>query len=79
MPTSRSTSTTGWTTTEPSRRFESIVAEHEGRPHWGKLHTLDADRLHALYPRFDDFRAVRDRLDPGRLFANDYLHRVLGD
>ncbi len=59
--------------------FESIVAEHEGRPHWGKLHTLDADRLHALYPRFDDFRAVRDRLDPGRLFANDYLHRVLGD
>jgi FAD-linked oxidoreductase len=59
--------------------FESIVAEHGGRPHWGKLHTLDAERLRALYPRFDDFRAVRDRLDPGRLFANDYLRRVLGD
>jgi L-gulono-1,4-lactone dehydrogenase len=59
--------------------FESIVAEHEGRPHWGKLHSLDAERLRTLYPRFDDFRAVRGRLDPGRLFANDYLRRVLGD
>jgi FAD-linked oxidoreductase len=59
--------------------FEAIVAEHRGRPHWGKLHTLDADRLGALYPRFDDFLAVRERLDPQRLFANDYLRRVLGD
>lgn len=59
--------------------FEEIVGEHEGRPHWGKLHTLDVERLQRLYPRFDDFRAVRDRLDPGRVFANDYLRRVLGD
>ena len=59
--------------------FEAIVAEHEGRPHWGKLHTLDAGRLRSLYPRFGDFLAVRARLDPGRLFANDYLRRVLGE
>jgi FAD-linked oxidoreductase len=58
--------------------FEAIVAEHDGRPHWGKMHTLDADRLRALYPRFDDFLAVRDRLDPARVFANQYLERVLG-
>ena len=58
--------------------FESIVAEHGGRPHWGKMHTLDAARLRQLYPRFDDFVAVRDRLDPGRVFANPYLERVLG-
>ncbi len=58
--------------------FESIVAEHQGRPHWGKLHTLDAARLRPLYPHFDDFVRVRDRLDPGRTFANDYLRQVLG-
>ena len=58
--------------------FEAIVAEHDGRPHWGKMHTLDADRLRTLYPRFDDFLAVRDRLDPARVFANQYLERVLG-
>ena len=58
--------------------FEAIVAEHGGRPHWGKMHTLDAARLRQLYPRFDDFVAVRDRLDPGRVFTNPYLERVLG-
>jgi L-gulonolactone oxidase len=58
--------------------FEAIVREHSGRPHWGKLHTLDAGDLRGLYPRFDDFLAVRDRLDPERRFANDYLERVLG-
>ena len=58
--------------------FEAIVAEHDGRPHWGKLHTLDADRLRALYPRFDDFLAVRRKLDPTGLFGNAYLEQVLG-
>jgi FAD-linked oxidoreductase len=58
--------------------FEAIVAEHDGRPHWGKLHTLGSDRLRELYPRFDDFVAVRDRLDPDRRFANAYLDHVLG-
>ena len=58
--------------------FEAIVAEHAGRPHWGKLHTLGADQLAELYPRFGDFLAVRDRLDPHRLFANAHLDHVLG-
>jgi FAD-linked oxidoreductase len=57
---------------------EEIMVAHEGRPHWGKLHTRDADGLRAVYPRFDDFLAVRERLDPDRRFHNAYLHRVLG-
>jgi L-gulono-1,4-lactone dehydrogenase len=57
---------------------EAIAAEVGGRPHWGKLHHLDADRLRVLYPRFDDALAVRDRVDPGRMFANGYTERVLG-
>lgn len=58
--------------------FEQLVREHGGRPHWGKLHTLTAADLRDRYPRLDDFRAVRDRLDPDRVLANDYLDRVLG-
>jgi FAD-linked oxidoreductase len=58
--------------------FEAIVAEHQGRPHWGKLHTLEADQLRLLYPRFDHFVRIRDRLDPGRTFDNAYLRGVLG-
>ncbi len=57
---------------------EEICGAADGRPHWGKLHSLDAARLRRVYPRFDEFLAVRDRVDPDRLFTNDYLDRVLG-
>ena len=57
---------------------ERVLREHDGRPHWGKLHTRTAADLAPAYPRWADFAAVRDRADPGRLFANDYLERVLG-
>jgi FAD/FMN-containing dehydrogenase len=59
-------------------RFESIVAEVAGRPHWGKMHSLDAERLGALYPRFGDFLRVRAESDPEGRFGNAYLTRVLG-
>ncbi|MFJ2740091.1 D-arabinono-1,4-lactone oxidase [Streptomyces sp. NPDC087440] len=58
---------------------ERIMTAHGGRPHWGKMHTRDAEYLAAAYPRFAEFTALRDRLDPDRLFGNDYLRRVLGD
>ena len=57
---------------------EQIMLEYGGRPHWGKLHTLSAEQLRERYPRFDDFTALRDRLDPERRFANRHLDRILG-
>jgi FAD-linked oxidoreductase len=60
------------------RLFESITAAVDGRPHWGKMHTLGAERLGVLYPRFADFLRLRDELDPDRVFANSYLDQVLG-
>ncbi|KFF97627.1 FAD-linked oxidoreductase [Streptomyces scabiei] len=57
---------------------ERIFAAHEGRPHWGKVHTRDTDYFAKVYPRFGEFTALRDRLDPERRFQNDYLRRVLG-
>ncbi|WP_448237341.1 D-arabinono-1,4-lactone oxidase [Microbacterium paulum] len=65
--------------TEYFAAVEEVMLAHEGRPHWGKLHTLDASALRARYPRFDDFTALRDRLDPDRAFRNPYLGRVLGE
>jgi L-gulono-1,4-lactone dehydrogenase len=60
------------------RLFESIATSAGGRPHWGKLHTRDAAYLSTVYPRFADFVAVRDSLDPARRFANPYLTQVFG-
>lgn len=66
---------------DPSEYFdavEEVLLAHEGRPHWGKMHTLDAAVLRERYPRFDEFVGLRDRLDPSRVFRNAYLDRVLG-
>jgi L-gulono-1,4-lactone dehydrogenase len=58
--------------------FEKVAIELGGRPHWGKLNWRNAESLRPVYPRFDDFLAVRDKLDPQRTFANPYTDRILG-
>jgi FAD-linked oxidoreductase len=58
--------------------LEAIAGEVGGRPHWGKLHGLDAGVLRTRYPRHAAFVAVRDRLDPAGVLSNAYLDRVLG-
>jgi L-gulono-1,4-lactone dehydrogenase len=57
---------------------EAIMDSYGGRPHWGKRHFQTAQTLAGRYPRWRDFQAVRDRLDPGRAFRNEYTDRVLG-
>ncbi|PWD95284.1 FAD-linked oxidoreductase [Dietzia maris] len=63
--------------TELFRLAESIFLASGGRPHWGKMHTRTAADLSTMVERFDDFVSVRDRLDPDRLFGNEYTERVL--
>jgi L-gulono-1,4-lactone dehydrogenase len=58
---------------------EQIAADYGGRPHWGKRHHLGPAELAARYPSFEEFLAVRERLDPARVFANDYTRQCLGD
>jgi L-gulono-1,4-lactone dehydrogenase len=57
---------------------EAVMTSVGGRPHWGKMHTRDANYLAASYPRMPEFLAVRDLLDGDRRFGNEYLSRVLG-
>jgi len=57
---------------------ESIMNDYGGRPHWGKRHFQTAATLAPRYPRWAEFQAARDALDPGRVFANAYTERVLG-
>ncbi|MEN3307218.1 MAG: L-gulono,4-lactone dehydrogenase [Micromonosporaceae bacterium] len=60
------------------RAFEKVARSMDGRPHWGKMHWRAAGDLRPAYPHFDDFLAVRDKLDPDRTFANPYTMRVFG-
>jgi L-gulono-1,4-lactone dehydrogenase len=61
------------------RACEQIFDAYDGRPHWGKRHYQTAASLSGRYPQWDRFIAVRDRLDPDRVFTNDYTRRVFGD
>ncbi|MCF4980486.1 FAD-binding protein [Pseudomonas gessardii] len=57
---------------------EPIFWKYAGRPHWGKLHSLNARALQALYPRWQEFARVRQALDPGGKFLNAHLSSILG-
>lgn len=57
---------------------EPIFARYDGRPHWGKSHTLTALELRPLYPRFEDAVAARRELDPKGLFNSPYIEQLLG-
>lgn len=58
--------------------IQPIFLKHGGRPHWGKLHSLKARELALLYPNWNDFLAVRARLDPEGRLLNPYLKALLG-
>ncbi len=57
---------------------EAVMKTAGGRPHWGTAHSLGAAELRGLYPRFDEFLAVRAAADPRGVFANAHLDRILG-
>ena len=55
------------------RSVDALLADFDARVHWGKLHFLTPERLHALYPKAGEFVALRRELDPEGMFLNDHL------
>jgi len=58
------------------RACDSLFADYHGRPHWGKLHLMPADRVARLFPRYGDFIAMRRRFDPQGTFLNPHLREL---
>lgn len=56
--------------------FGPIYRNHDARPHWGKLNDMSKEQLAAVYPKFNDFLAVRKRCDPEGKLLNDYLKSI---
>ena len=56
--------------------IEPILRKYQGRPHWGKMHTLNHQQLRELYPKWDDFMQIREQLDPSKKFLNPYLQKL---
>jgi FAD/FMN-containing dehydrogenase len=58
------------------RSVDALLTDFQARVHWGKLHFLTPERLHALYPRAADFIALRRELDPEGIFLNRHLRSL---
>lgn len=59
------------------RDAEALFRSHGGRPHWGKLHTLQSGDLAQLYPGLPAFTRLRHKLDPAGRFLSPYLRDLL--
>jgi decaprenylphospho-beta-D-ribofuranose 2-oxidase len=57
-------------------RLDREVADVGGRVYLAKDSRVDPDLLPTMYPRLDDLRAVRDRVDPGRVIQSDLARRL---
>ncbi|MDQ1833131.1 D-arabinono-1,4-lactone oxidase [Massilia scottii] len=55
-----------------------VFRKHGGRPHWGKLHNFSSAELAALYPRWKDFQALRQQMDPHGRMLNPHLRALFG-
>lgn len=56
--------------------IEPMLQAYDGRPHWGKKHTMTASGLRELYPEWDEFQRVRREMDPDGVFMNDHLSEL---
>jgi FAD-linked oxidoreductase len=56
--------------------MEAIFDRYQGRPHWGKLHNKTEKEFAALYPQWNAFKELRQRLDPERQFINQHLETI---
>jgi L-gulonolactone oxidase len=53
--------------------------EFKGKPHWAKaiVSPISELDLASLYPRWNEFKALRKQLDPQGMFVNAYLQRIM--
>jgi len=56
--------------------IEKIFKEYGGRPHWGKWHSMNANELRKVYPKFDEFLNMRNEFDPEGIFLNKHLEEI---
>jgi|APTNR8051073442_1049403.scaffolds.fasta_scaffold01292_3 FAD-linked oxidoreductase len=58
--------------------LEAIFKAHGGRPHWGKMNTCSATDFEQMYPDWHQFLAIREKMDPNRIFMNAYFSQLIG-
>ncbi len=53
-----------------------IFAAHRGKPHWAKVTYYTKKELASLYPKWNEFKSLKQKLDPQQIFTNNFLKRL---
>lgn len=48
------------------------------RVHWGKAFELQPEQVKEMYPRFEDFKRVRAKMDPSGVFLTELFEQTFG-
>lgn len=64
----------GWENTLAA--IEPVFHQYQGRPHWGKWHSMQGADLARLYPRWQEFHRIRRELDPTGRMLNPYMEKL---
>lgn len=60
-------------TYEAFKSIERIFLKYGGKPHWGKRFRAKDKELAKVYPKWNDFKVLREQLDPTNKFLNTYM------
>ncbi len=66
----------GWN--ELMNDFEILAKKYKGRPHWGKEFNRDKEYLKSVYPKYEEFNALRKEFDPNEKFTNRFISEIFG-
>jgi FAD/FMN-containing dehydrogenase len=58
-------------------KIETLLSKFEAIPHYGKFFTIENYDFGKLLPRWNDFKTLRDRVDPTGRFLNPWLKKFL--
>ena len=58
-------------------QIEEQLAPFDARPHWGKLFTMEPERLRSLYAKLPDFQELLGQYDPAGKFRNNFLNTYI--
>ena len=57
-------------------RLDAMLLDHGGRLYLAKDALASAETIRAMYPRLDEFLAVKRRIDPEGVFTSSQARRV---
>ena len=58
--------------------LEGVLSSFGARPHWGKVTAIGGRELAARFARMNEFKALREKMDPEGKFRSAWLDEVLG-